>query len=276
MSTTAQPAHRPPSADGPADADPGPRTGPIRRIIAASLATGLVGALTLTVVVFGGEPEHVITGSALAFAFGWALLAVLSIRMTASRSAGRVPAAGMAVTGLGLVILAPGDGPRPPRDGCGHRLLALAIWMGFRVRRLAAGSGRWLLYPVVAVIAAAAVGGAVETVGLTADQRANAMPGHLFDVGGYRLHLDCSGSGGPTVVLNSGLGAISANWARIVPAVAGTTRVCAYDRAGQGWSDDAPHLQDGLAVAADLHALLDRAGEHGPYVLVGHRSATTR
>jgi pimeloyl-ACP methyl ester carboxylesterase len=137
-------------------------------------------------------------------------------------------------------------------------------------RSLAAGSGRWLLYPVVAVIAAAAVGGGVETVGLTADQRAHAMPGPLYDVGGYRLHLDCSGSGGPTVVLNSGLGAMSANWARIVPAVAGTTRVCAYDRAGQGWSDDAPHLQDGLAVASDLHTLLDRAGESGPYVLVGH------
>jgi pimeloyl-ACP methyl ester carboxylesterase len=149
--------------------------------------------------------------------------------------------------------------------------LALAIWMGSRVRRsLAAGSGRWLLYPVVAVIAAAAVGGGVETVGLNADQRAYAMPGHLYDVGGYRLHLDCRGSGTPTVVLNNALGAFSGNWARIVPAVAGTTRVCVYDRAGQGWSDDAPYLQDGLAVAADLHTLLDRAGEHGPYVLVGH------
>ncbi|MGY1606244.1 alpha/beta fold hydrolase [Geodermatophilus sp. SYSU D00700] len=56
---------------------------------------------------------------------------------------------------------------------------------------------------------------------------------------------------------------------RIQPAVAGTARVCAYDRAGQGWSEDAPQAQDGLA-AADLHTLLDRAGEDGRYVLVGH------
>jgi pimeloyl-ACP methyl ester carboxylesterase len=274
MSTTAHSAHRPTATDGPPGIDRGPGTGPIRRIVAASLATGLVGALALSMVVFGGEPEHVITGSALlGFAFGWALLAVLSIWMTNQPQRwALVPAAGMAVTGLGLLVLAPGDGALtaagwvwPPV------LLALAIWMGFRLRRsLAAGSGRWLLYPVVAVIAAAAVGGAVESVGLTADQRAHAMPGHLYDVGGYRLHLDCSGSGGPTVVLSSGLGAISANWARIVPAVAGTTRVCAYDRAGQGWSDDPPQLQDGLAAAAELHTLLDRAGEHGPYVLVGH------
>jgi pimeloyl-ACP methyl ester carboxylesterase len=114
------------------------------------------------------------------------------------------------------------------------------------------------------------VGGAVETVGLAADQRASAMPGQLYDVGGYRLHLTCTGSGGPTVVLQSGLGEFSANWARVAPVVAGTTRVCAYDRAGQGWSEDAPHAQDGLAAAADLHTLLHRAGEHGPYVLVGH------
>jgi pimeloyl-ACP methyl ester carboxylesterase len=140
-----------------------------------------------------------------------------------------------------------------------------------RIRRsLAAGSGRWLLYPVVAVTAVAAVGGAVETVGLSADQRASALPGQLVDVGGHRLHLDCTGSGSPTVVLQSGLGEFSATWARIAPAVAGTTRVCAYDRAGQGWSDDAPHPQDGLAAAADLHTLLARAGETGPYVLVGH------
>ncbi|MGK5111834.1 alpha/beta hydrolase [Geodermatophilus sp. CPCC 205506] len=96
------------------------------------------------------------------------------------------------------------------------------------------------------------------------------MPGRSYDVGGYELHLACTGSGGPTVVLQSGLGEFSSSWARVAPAVAGTTRVCAYDRAGQGWSDDAPRIQDGLQAAADLHTLLDRAGENGPFVLVGH------
>jgi pimeloyl-ACP methyl ester carboxylesterase len=96
------------------------------------------------------------------------------------------------------------------------------------------------------------------------------MPGRSYDVGGYRLHLACTGSGGPTVVLQSGLGEMSANWARIVAVVSRTSRVCAYDRAGQGWSEDAPRLQDGVRAAADLHTLLRRAGEHGPYVLVGH------
>jgi pimeloyl-ACP methyl ester carboxylesterase len=71
-------------------------------------------------------------------------------------------------------------------------------------------------------------------------------------------------------LLQSGLGEFSPSWARIAPAVAGTTRVCAYDRAGQGWSEDAPQIQDGLRAAADLHTLLDRAGEEAPFVLVGH------
>jgi len=82
--------------------------------------------------------------------------------------------------------------------------------------------------------------------------------------------LDCQGTGGPTVVLVNGLGEFSASWARITDLVSTTTRVCAYDRAGQGWSDDVAIPQDGVSAARDLHALLAAAGEHGPYVLVGH------
>jgi pimeloyl-ACP methyl ester carboxylesterase len=250
------------------------RTGPIRGIIAGSLATGAVGAAVLTLVVVAGAIEPVVTGAALlGFALGWAMLGALSAWLTDQpQSWAWVPAAALAATGVGLLVLSPDDRALtlsgwiwPPL------LLVLAVWMGVRVRRsLAPGGGRWLLYPVVAIMAVAAVGGAVETIGLASDQRDQAMPGQSYDVGGYRLHLTCTGSGGPTVVLQSGLGEMSANWARIVPAVSRTTRVCAYDRAGQGWSDDAPRLQDGVQAAADLHTLLGRAGEDGPYVLVGH------
>jgi pimeloyl-ACP methyl ester carboxylesterase len=71
-------------------------------------------------------------------------------------------------------------------------------------------------------------------------------------------------------VLENGLGEPSPIWGLVAPAVGRTTRVCAYDRAGQGWSDEASGPRDGLAAAADLHALLERAREPGPYVLVGH------
>ncbi len=260
-------------APGPTAGRPA-HTGPIRRIIAGSLLAGALLAAALTLAVFSGAPEHVITGSALiGFASGWALLAALSAWLTSQPQRwALVPAAALATTGLGLVVLAPGD---PGLTAAGWVwppvLMTLAVWMGARIRRaLAAGSGRWLLYPVVVVMAAAAVGGAVQTAALASDDPGGSMPGQTHDVGGHRLHLDCTGSGGPTVVLFNGLGLTSANWARVAPAVARSGRVCAYDRAGQGWSEDAPQPQDGHRAAADLHTLLESAGERGPYVLVGH------
>jgi pimeloyl-ACP methyl ester carboxylesterase len=101
------------------------------------------------------------------------------------------------------------------------------------------------------------------------------MPGASYDVGGHRLHLNCTGTGSPTVVLENGLSETSPLWSAITAQVSRTTRICAYDRVGQGWSDDVAHRQDGIAVAIDLHTLLARAGEHGPYVLAGHSSGGT-
>ena len=114
------------------------------------------------------------------------------------------------------------------------------------------------------------LGATYENVSVVRDQHTYAAPGTQYDVDGHRLHLDCRGEGSPTVVLSNGLGEVSASWARITAPVAATTRVCAYDRAGQGWSDDAESPQDGVTAAEDLHTLLAQAGEHGPYVLVGH------
>jgi pimeloyl-ACP methyl ester carboxylesterase len=93
-----------------------------------------------------------------------------------------------------------------------------------------------------------------------------------FKIGGRRLYLQCEGTGSPSVILQAGLGGSSASWGRIQPALAATTTVCSYDRAGHDRSDDAPALQDGNAIAKDLHDLLAKAGVAGPYVLVGHSS----
>jgi pimeloyl-ACP methyl ester carboxylesterase len=92
------------------------------------------------------------------------------------------------------------------------------------------------------------------------------------DIGGRSLYLTCSGSGGPTVVLDAGLGADSTVWHDVIPLVARDTRVCAYDRAGEGQSSPPP-AGDPRALAdavADLEALLRVSGLPGPYVLVGH------
>ena len=87
---------------------------------------------------------------------------------------------------------------------------------------------------------------------------------------GRRLNLNCSGEGSPTVILEGGYGATSEAWVRIQPAVAETTRVCSYDRAGYGLSDPGPLPRDGLAIATDLDHLLWHANIRGPFIVVGH------
>lgn len=94
-------------------------------------------------------------------------------------------------------------------------------------------------------------------------------PGRLVDVAGRKLHLYCTGSGSPTVILMAGGGAYSIDWALVQPKVAAATRVCSYDRAGLGWSDPGPSEETVEATVSDLHAALLTAGEKGPYVLVG-------
>ncbi len=85
---------------------------------------------------------------------------------------------------------------------------------------------------------------------------------------GRRMNLVCMGEGSPVVILENGLG--HSAWSLVQDQLARTTRTCAYDRAGMGFSDEGPRPRDASAVAADLHALLPAAGLKGPYVLVGH------
>ena len=127
-----------------------------------------------------------------------------------------------------------------------------------------------MLYPVLALLGLAAIGGGYETVREAADATAYPVPGRLIDVGGHRLHLHCTGSGSPTVVFEPGAGDFSPVMGWITPAVADDTRVCVYDRAGRGWSEPADGPQDGTQIASDLHTLLQRGNVPGPYVLAGH------
>src|SRR5215218_750993 len=257
--------------DGPSHPDPGPR-GQIGWIVAGSLATGLVAAVLLAGAPFIPAEEYAVTGAVLCgFALGWAMLAVLSVRFTDQPQRWAVaPALFMGVGGLLLV----GFGSPvhrvlnwvwPPA------MLALAIWMLVGVHRQPQSwGGRWLLYPVIAMLALASIGGGYQTLGEAADANAYPMPGQLIDVDGHRLHLSCTGAGTPTVVLEPAAGGMSSNLGWIAPAVARNTRVCVYDRAGRGWSEPASTAQDGAQIATDLHTLLQRGHVPGPYVLAGH------
>ncbi|HEY4610574.1 MAG TPA: alpha/beta hydrolase [Ilumatobacteraceae bacterium] len=244
--------------------------GHIGRIVVGCVLAGLVAAIALVVGPLAGATEHIITGSVLiTFGVAWGMLAFLSQRWTNQPQRWAiVPAVFMGVTGAIIVLLAPTGNQLgwvwPPV------VVALTIWMVVQSRRSLRSHTRvWVMYPLFAALLFSAFGGAYETYGEAADSGRYPMPGRLIDVGGHRLHINCTGTGSPTVVVEPGLGEMSAGMAWITPAVASSTRVCVYDRAGRGWSDSSSR-RDGEQTAADLHMLLERAGEPGPYVLAGH------
>lgn len=255
------------------DTGPEPSAWAVARTVLGRLTIGALAALTLTMGVFPGATEAVITGSLLlGFGLGWAALAVVPARRSGrSLRWARVPAAAMTTCGAALIVLSPQDTVLRAMNWVWPPLLvALAGWTYLQARRTLPRPAHRLLAPVLAVLAATAVGAAAQDVTGNRFQQDHPAPGRTYSVGDHRLHLDCRGTGGPTAVLFNGMGEFSASWARVGRQVGATSRVCTYDRAGQGWSDDVGRPQDGLAAAADLHALLAAAGEHGPYVLVGH------
>src|SRR4051794_9988871 len=249
------------------------RSRPVSSTIAGSVAAGAATALGLTLGVFPGATESVTTGAVLiAFAFGWALLAVLSTRRTSQPQRWAfVPAGAMATAGMLLGAFRPGNAALTTVNWIWPvAMVGLVAWMIVQIKRHTAGYGRWTLTAVVAVLGFASLGATYENIAAAHDRSSYPAPGRMIEVTGHRMHLDCRGHGSPTVVLFNGMGEVTASWARITAGVARTGRVCAFDRAGQGWSEDAERPQDGVTAAKDLHALLAKAGEQGPFVLAGH------
>ena len=249
----------------------------IGRIVVGCLAAGLVVALALVAGPVAGAQEHVITGTVLlAFASSWALLAVLSIRWTTQPQRwAAMPAGFMAVAGAGLLAFAPSGAVI---DALGWIwppvFLALLAGTVVRVRKDLPGRTRFLVvYPLLASTRLCAVGGGYQTVRASIDRRLDKAPGatdrRRRPPASPELCRNRKSDGHPRIrprrdrrVLGTGSR----------PRSPMTRRVCVYDRAGRGWSDPSSVAQDGIAVATDLHNLLDRGHVPGPFVLVGHSS----
>jgi pimeloyl-ACP methyl ester carboxylesterase len=132
---------------------------------------------------------------------------------------------------------------------------------------------RWTIRILVGlcglIVVTALTGAMYQWLATRKDLAATPPPGQLVDIGGYRLHLWCTGNGAPAVILDTGLGGSSAGWVFVQPDVARFTRVCSYDRAGMGYSDPGPSPRTARRIASELAKLLDRSGIAGPVVLVG-------
>jgi pimeloyl-ACP methyl ester carboxylesterase len=138
------------------------------------------------------------------------------------------------------------------------------------------GRGFWirrgLAWTIAGLLALAVIGAIYQAIATRIDQRTYPPPGELVNVGNHSVHIECVGEGGPTVILEAANGGMSAHWVRVHQQLAKSTRVCAYDRAGLGWSERGPEPRDARRVSGELHALLEGAAGigQGPYVLVGH------
>src|SRR5215211_6575363 len=136
------------------------------------------------------------------------------------------------------------------------------------------GLGLWirrgLEWTIAGLLALAVIGAIYQAVATEIDQRTYSPPGEMVEVNGHRMHINCVGEGSPTVILEAANLGISAHWIRVQQQLARTTRVCAYDRAGLGWSERGPEPRDVSQISSELHTLLTGAGTEGPYVLVGH------
>jgi pimeloyl-ACP methyl ester carboxylesterase len=114
-----------------------------------------------------------------------------------------------------------------------------------------------------------AAGGTYQAIADWRDLANTPPPGRMVDIGGHRLHLWCRGNGTPTVVMDAGLGGTAFHWNFVLDDVATFTQACAYDRAGQGYSDEGPNPQTSLQIARDLYLLMQRAGHREPLLLAG-------
>lgn len=102
------------------------------------------------------------------------------------------------------------------------------------------------------------------------DESKYPAPGQMVEVGGYKLHLNCMGTGSPTIIMDAGLGGGVLDWVSVQPEISKLTRVCSYDRAGTYWSETSPNPRTSSQIVKELHTLLKNAEIPTPYVLVGH------
>ena len=130
---------------------------------------------------------------------------------------------------------------------------------------------KWLIISVGLIVAA----GAVFQFSMAQwESHRYPPPGKLVDIGGVRLHINCTGAGSPAVIMEAGPNDSSVIWQLVQPQISRFTRVCSYDRAGFGWSDAPNEPRSSLNIANELDRLLTRAAVPGPYVLVGHDFGT--
>jgi len=127
-----------------------------------------------------------------------------------------------------------------------------------------------LLYSAASLIILITIGAVYQWIAEKQDLKGLPAPGKMIDVGDHQLHIQINGKGKPVVILEAASDGSSVNWEWIINEIAKTTTVCAYDRAGHGWSELTGDPRDAFHISEELHTLLIRADIEGPFIMVGH------
>ncbi|MCX5924604.1 MAG: alpha/beta hydrolase [Candidatus Dependentiae bacterium] len=127
-----------------------------------------------------------------------------------------------------------------------------------------------LKYIGLTILALIIIGLLYQYIATKLDEKAYPPIGKMIDIGGYKLHMIDSGTGGPTVVMDAGGGCTTLDWSLVQSKIAKFTRVVSYDRAGHAWSDASPLQRTSENIISELHTMLHNSGVPAPYILVGH------
>lgn len=129
---------------------------------------------------------------------------------------------------------------------------------------------RFFMWTAALVLILGGAGAIYQFAATRADVQRYSPRGKMVDVGGFKLHLQCTGAGSPTVILENGLSDGVFGWNNVPQEITKFTRVCVYDRAGIGWSETSPTGRNVNQINKELHDLLQNAGEQKPFVFAGH------
>lgn len=131
-------------------------------------------------------------------------------------------------------------------------------------------TGKLILKATLGLVATMGIGGIIyQSVAETSDLSQWPAPGRLFDIEGDLMHLYCQGTGSPTIVVEQGIGGYHDDWHDMNSELARLTRVCAYDRAGMGYSASLGRVVRSDEVAGRLHKLLSAADITDDLILLG-------
>lgn len=142
--------------------------------------------------------------------------------------------------------------PKPRRRGCLFYAMRVLKWF------------------VIIMVVLVALGVIYQMAATEADKGRYTPRGQFYTVNGRQMHLVCKGEGSPAVILEAGGGADSLWWYQVQNQLAEDTQVCAYDRAGHGWSEAATGTREALTITSELHSLLEQANVPAPHVIAGH------